>query len=255
MLSTENNQKNHFSQHWVLFDDAPQVWFWFILAQQARNDGAEIRKERTPTPRPCEPVDILKIVDRLYRNRLLKRDHLFVLRHYGRRQSPPNPNIAKEINASRLWDEAMDYMATAFIQKGIIHPLPPSQKNKEEENTTTLSTTRPNQFWATGARIYSQTDKKHPIAATPKKIPYIKSKRKKVIYDRANNTAGLTMAQILKMPHADIDSDSDAEAKQKNHTLKQSLFKNTDAKTACRLEPKKAKTVHSLEPQKSKATS
>lgn len=71
------------------FDSAEEVWFWFIMAQQARNEGARFSAGAGMIPRPCEPLDILKILDSLYRQRRLQRDHLLVLRHYGRRNMPP----------------------------------------------------------------------------------------------------------------------------------------------------------------------
>lgn len=75
----------------VPFDSTEDAWFWFIAAQQAREDGARFVAGAGLYPRPCEPSDILKILDRLYRNRRLLMDHVLVLRHYGRRMLPPDP--------------------------------------------------------------------------------------------------------------------------------------------------------------------
>ncbi len=58
----------------VPFYNAEEVWFWFIAAQQARNDGARFVAGHGLFRRPCEPVDILKILDDLYRHRRLTRD-------------------------------------------------------------------------------------------------------------------------------------------------------------------------------------
>ena len=104
-----------------LFDTAEEVWFWFIIAQQARNDGARFTAGLSAKTRPCEPTDILKIVDRLYRNRRLVRDHLLVLRHYGRRQMPPDARRPKEYIASKLWKEAMERIEPILIEKEIMH--------------------------------------------------------------------------------------------------------------------------------------
>lgn len=104
-----------------LFSTAEEVWFWFIIAQQARNDGARFTAGQSAKTRPCEPTDILKIVDRLYRNRRLVRDHLLVLRHYGRRQMPPDARRPKEYIASKLWKEAMERIEPVLIEKNIIH--------------------------------------------------------------------------------------------------------------------------------------
>ncbi len=102
------------------FESPEEAWFWFIAAQQARNDGARFVAGSCTVIRPCEPVDILKILDRLYRNRKLVRDHLLVLRHYGRRNMSPDYRRSKEARASYLWDEAMDIMASVMESKGII---------------------------------------------------------------------------------------------------------------------------------------
>jgi len=102
------------------FDSAEEAWFWFIQAQQARIDGAQATLGMGMMPRPCEPVDIMKIVDRLYRQRCLLRDHLLVLRHYGRRLMPPDSRRVKEMKAFNLWREAMEHLETALVRKGIV---------------------------------------------------------------------------------------------------------------------------------------
>ena len=104
----------------VPFESAEEAWFWFITAQQARNEGARFVSGLSLTPRPCEPVDILKILDGLYRQRRLLRDHLLVLRHYGRRNMPPDPRRVKEARSYRLWVEALERIEPALIRKGIV---------------------------------------------------------------------------------------------------------------------------------------
>jgi hypothetical protein len=108
----------------VPFDTAEEAWFWFIQAQQARNDGARFIWGAGLFPRPCEPTDILRIVDRLYRKRRLLMDHLLVLRHYGRRMLPPDPHRIKEGRAHRLWQEALDRIEPVLARKGIIGAAP-----------------------------------------------------------------------------------------------------------------------------------
>lgn len=44
------------------FTDVEEAWFWFIQAQQAKNEGARIAAGQSVTPRPCEPSDILLIL-------------------------------------------------------------------------------------------------------------------------------------------------------------------------------------------------
>lgn len=102
------------------FRDAEEAWFWFIQAQQARIDGARFATGQGLVPRPCEPIDILKVLDQLYRQRRLLMEHFLVLRHYGRRMMPPDPRRVKEGKAFKLWREAMDRMEPVLVRKGII---------------------------------------------------------------------------------------------------------------------------------------
>ena len=107
------------------FDSVEQAWFWFIQAQQARIDGARLSSHAGLVARPCEPIDILQTLDRLYRGRRLSMDHLLVLRHYGRRMMAPDPRRPKEIRAWRLWSEALSRLTPALEKKGILKPAAP----------------------------------------------------------------------------------------------------------------------------------
>ncbi len=106
--------------HTVPFDNVEEAWFWFIAAQSARNDGARIIAGAGGEIRPCEPVDILKVLDTLYRNRTLRREHFLVLRHYGRRNMPPDVNRVKEKRSFYLWREAMEKLEPPLQRKGIV---------------------------------------------------------------------------------------------------------------------------------------
>lgn len=104
------------------FDTAEEAWFWFIQSYQARSEGARFGADRGHMPRPCEPLDILRILDRLWRQRMIVRDHLFVLRHYGKRLLPPNPNRRREAQAYVLWHQALNVLEDALVCKGIVTP-------------------------------------------------------------------------------------------------------------------------------------
>lgn len=123
------------------FDNAEDAWFWFILAQDARNEGARFSAGLSLVTRPCEPSDILKCIDRLYRNRRLSMDHILVLRHYGKRQLSPDPRRVKEVRAFALWKEALERIEPVLVRKGIVR------------SKLTLPS-RPSRFWAHTAIIY-----------------------------------------------------------------------------------------------------
>ena len=104
------------------FDTVEDAWFWCVAGMTARSDGARITAGNADIPRPCEPIDILKVVDRLYRNRNITRDHIRVLKHYGVRTMAPDPRRPKEARSYTLWEEAMMRMETVLERKGIIYP-------------------------------------------------------------------------------------------------------------------------------------
>ena len=117
----------------VPFMDAEEAWFWFIAAQAAKNDQARYTAGAGLYPRPCEPVDILKVVDRLHRNRRLIRDHVLVLKHYGERHLAPDPTRRKEARAFQLWTEALERMSPILERKGIIEPRREQHENWYKE--------------------------------------------------------------------------------------------------------------------------
>lgn len=104
----------------VPFDSAEEAWFWFIQARLATTQGARIKACAGKLPRPCEPYDILMVVNDLYRKRRLLIDHAKVLRHYGERLSPPDPWNVREGRAFRLWQEAMQRLEPVLWRRGII---------------------------------------------------------------------------------------------------------------------------------------
>lgn len=104
----------------VPFANAEEAWFWFIQAYDARHAGARVIAGDADVPRPCEPLDMLRAIDRLYRQRRLVRDHLCVLVHYGRRFDAPHPNRYTEARASSLWREAFDRITPVLQGKGIV---------------------------------------------------------------------------------------------------------------------------------------
>ncbi len=104
----------------VPFVSTEEAWFWFVQAQEARSSGARIVAGRGTVPRPCEPLDMMREIDRLYRQRKLIRDHLHVLVHYGKRLMAPDPERRLECRASSLWREALAFLDPVLREKGIV---------------------------------------------------------------------------------------------------------------------------------------
>jgi hypothetical protein len=91
-----------------------------MRALVARRDGARYTAKQGLVPRPCEPDDVVKCLDALYRRRRLDLVHARILRIWGERQSAPNPAHATERCDHRLWREALDRLEWTLRVKGIV---------------------------------------------------------------------------------------------------------------------------------------
>lgn len=130
MISARTTQKTDFSGAkycavsglavGVPFTTTEEAWFWFMAAREAQIEGVLQMRGIGRVPRPCEPVDILNVLDRLYRGRILLRDHLLVLRHYGQRFLAPDPARPREARAATIWGEAMEKLKSPLIRRGIV---------------------------------------------------------------------------------------------------------------------------------------
>lgn len=94
------------------FQDAGQAWLWAATCLS----GLAL----PPPPPAPQPQDIMRIVDRLYRQRRLFSDHLRVLAFYGRRRSPPQPQRRREQKAWAVWREAVAQIEPALCEQGIV---------------------------------------------------------------------------------------------------------------------------------------
>lgn len=106
--------------HTIPFHDTTEVWFWTMQAHNALLAGARVRAGRALLPRPCEPGDILKVVERLYHKGRLQHEHVQVLARYGRQMLAPERDRAQEAADWVLWNEALGRMEPILRDKGII---------------------------------------------------------------------------------------------------------------------------------------
>ena len=100
------------------FHSAEQAWFWTVGALAARRDGTGRSGPRTE--RPCDPDDVIKCLDQLYRHRRIELLHARILRIWGERKCAPNPAHARERCDWRLWHEAMERLEWKLRMKGIV---------------------------------------------------------------------------------------------------------------------------------------
>ena len=89
-----------------LFESAPKAWFW-ALTKQAQDSQDYI----------CSGLTICRLVDTLYRQKILSLDHYRVLYFYGLRGSFPNRQSIKQKQACALWDEAMTILTDMMVKR------------------------------------------------------------------------------------------------------------------------------------------
>jgi hypothetical protein len=102
------------------FHNAETAWLWTMAALIARREGARYTANKGLVTRPCDPDDIIKCLDGLYRQRRIDLLHARILRIWGERQIAPSTAIAAERNDHRLWTEALERLAWPLRAKGII---------------------------------------------------------------------------------------------------------------------------------------
>lgn len=102
------------------FVNAEEAWFWTMAALVARWDGARIVAGRGLVSRPCEPDDVVRCLDRLYRQRRVDVAHARILRLWGERGTAPDPRAPREAGDHRLWKEALDRLEWPLRVKGIV---------------------------------------------------------------------------------------------------------------------------------------
>ncbi|HYZ31302.1 MAG TPA: hypothetical protein VE684_03350 [Crenalkalicoccus sp.] len=113
------------------FHSAEEAWFWTMAALIARQDGARIVAGRGGVPRPCEPDDVVRCLDRLYRQRRVDLTHARILRIWGERGVAPDPSVLREKGDWRLWTEALSRLEWPLRVKGIVADAPPARPGGE----------------------------------------------------------------------------------------------------------------------------
>jgi len=97
-----------------------EAWFWYVRCQKARRDGARFESRIGPFCRPCDPDDLYRAVKGLVQRRIIGRDHLKVLDHFGFQERAPDPRCREEARQYVLWDEALDRLSSILKAKEIV---------------------------------------------------------------------------------------------------------------------------------------
>lgn len=101
------------------FRTAEEAWFWAFSSIAARHQGTRSRSA-SARARPCDPDDVMKCLDALYRRRRIDLVHARILRIWGERGAAPNLAYASERCDAKLWREALDRLEWPLRVKGIV---------------------------------------------------------------------------------------------------------------------------------------
>lgn len=101
------------------FQNAEQIWFWFVYSKSCRNDIARNGKY-TNSRRVCELVDVETLITKLYLCGKLTDEHLSIMKKYGDRHRAPHQYVWRENHDAAIWDAAMHILNTAAKIKGWI---------------------------------------------------------------------------------------------------------------------------------------
>jgi hypothetical protein len=104
----------------VKFASAEEAWIWTMGCLMARREGARSTSNKRLVTRPCEPDDVVKCLDGLYRQRRIDLLHARILRIWGERQMAPNPAYAAEKADWQVWREALGRLDWPLRVKGIV---------------------------------------------------------------------------------------------------------------------------------------
>ena len=114
---TQQNAQ-HITSNAEKFQNAEQLWFWFLYSKSVQNGFAQNR--RIQTRRVCELLDVETLVTKLYLSGKLTNAELDVMKKFGDRRRAPHQYIWAENRAAALWRSAMDTIGAAAIKRGWI---------------------------------------------------------------------------------------------------------------------------------------
>ena len=101
------------------FQNAEQIWFWFLYSKSVRNDIGQ-NNGRASTRRVCELVDVETLITKLYLAGKLNDAQLAVMKEFGDRRRAPHQYVWRENHAAAIWNTAMQILDAVAREKGWI---------------------------------------------------------------------------------------------------------------------------------------
>ena len=100
------------------FQNAEQMWFWFLYCKSIQNG---FHHNHATTRRPCELLDIETLITKLYLSGKLNDEQLIVMKKFGVKRRAPHQYIFSENKSAAVWDSAMKTLTVYGREKGWIN--------------------------------------------------------------------------------------------------------------------------------------
>ena len=113
-------RRTHDAETALPFRTAEDAWLWTMAALIARRDGASAAWRPDGPARPCDPDDVVRAIDILYRDRTIELLHARILRIWGERQRAPCCTRPLQRSDWRLWHQALGHLEWALRARGIV---------------------------------------------------------------------------------------------------------------------------------------
>ena len=104
----------------IPFRSAEEAWLWTMVTLTARKDGAALAWRPEGPQRPCDPEDMTRCLDILYRERSIELLHARILRIWGERQTAPRGDRPQQQSDWRLWHQALGQLEWVLRARGIV---------------------------------------------------------------------------------------------------------------------------------------
>ncbi len=104
------------------FDTPEEAWLWAARSVRIAAEGAQTAADRAVVQRPCEPRDLIALVCRLRRQRVLNGYEMHALCAFGAIDRPPDPRDPEEARHDRFWQSGLDRLTGPLVRKGIVLP-------------------------------------------------------------------------------------------------------------------------------------
>ncbi len=102
------------------FRSGEEAWLWTMATLMARRDGAGPDWRPEGPARPCDPEDVVRCLDTLYRQASVDLLHARILRIWGERQRAPRADTGRLGGDWRLWTQALGQLEWALRARGVV---------------------------------------------------------------------------------------------------------------------------------------